>query len=81
MYVHVTTGNRAEDKIIIIIMGFSPLTTNTIALDYEGSSTYDCVLFAISGGWGIKPEISNFFYSLSLSPSLSLLYTLQGAIL
>ena len=83
--VYVTTGNRAKnigESIIIIIMGFSPLTANTIALDCEGYGTctciYDCVLFAISGGWGggggVKPEISNFFYSLSLSLSLSLMH-------
>ena len=74
--VYVTTGNRAKsigEGIIIIIMGFSPL----IALDCEGYGTctciYDCVLFAISGGWGgggglsLKSATSfTLFLSLSL---------------
>ena len=71
MYI-VTTVNRAEDIIIRVeIIGFSWLTTNTctIALQIGLWRLWYIYmylwLYIISGGWGVKPEISNFFYSLS----------------
>ena len=50
-------------------MGYSPLIKNTctwtIALNYEDYGTYDCCTICNFWWVGVKPEISNFFYSLS----------------